>query len=108
LGKTPLTGAQKQKRHREKIKARLAEADSLKAREKASKGDIPGLTGVYRQLLRELGASPEEAERIAEDAGVHDDIVALLRRRGLAALEALRRPATQAGTSLLARLQAAR
>ncbi|MCW2273539.1 hypothetical protein GJ654_05140 [Rhodoblastus acidophilus] len=108
MGETPLTGAQKQKRHREKVKARLAEADSLKAREKTSPGDIPGLTGFYRDLLRELGASPEEAEQIAGGAGFQDDIVALLRKRGKAALAALRRPRKPAGASLLERLQGAR
>ncbi|MCW2283085.1 hypothetical protein M2323_000768 [Rhodoblastus acidophilus] len=108
LGERPLTGAQKQKRHRERLKARLAEADSLKAREQAVGGDILAVIAFYRDLLRELGASAQEAEQIAGGPGFQDDIVALLRLRGQAALDALRRPPPSAGTSLLARLQGAR
>ena len=109
LGDKPLTGAQKQKRHREKVKARLAEAELLKARESAAPGGIPGLESFYRDLLRELGATPEEENRLAEGAGsFQQDIVAALRKRGHAALDALRRQRTQASSSLLARLENAR
>ena len=108
LGETALTGAQKQKRHREKVKARLAEADWLKARAESAPGDIPGLKTFYRDLLRELGASTEEAKQLSEAAtSFQEDIVASLRKRGQSALEALRRrKRTQTGSSLLARLAA--
>jgi tRNA A37 threonylcarbamoyltransferase TsaD len=106
LGEKPLTGAQKQKRHREKVKAKLAEAQALKARADSAPGDIPGLKTFYLDLLRELGASAEEAKQICEAAAsLQEDIVAALRKRGQAALEALRRR-PQAGSSLLARLAA--
>jgi len=107
LGETPLTGAQNQRRRREKIKAQLVEADVLEARQSTAAGEIPGLTGFYQNLLRELGASPEESTQICEAAAtLQDDIVALLRKRGQAALDALRRQRPPVGSSLLARLAA--
>jgi predicted nucleic acid-binding Zn-ribbon protein len=104
-----LTGAEKQKRHREKVKARLAEveAEALQARAAQAPGEIPGLKRFYEGLLRELGATAEEAKQLSEAvASFQGDLVALLRERGQAALEALRRQRARSGSSLLSRLAA--
>jgi len=107
LGEKPLSGAEKQRRHRERVKARLAEAVALKTRLEAGPGEILGLKTVYESLLRELGASAEEARHLSESAaGVQDDVLAALRQRGEAALQTLRRERARNGSSLLARLAA--
>jgi hypothetical protein len=70
LGPQPLTGAEKQRRHRERIKARLAEADRLKAIFSQAPGGVaPGLSALYDNILSELGASREEREALAGNAG---------------------------------------
>jgi hypothetical protein len=112
LGDKPLTGAEKQKRHREKVKARLAEATALKAYALArdlTSGELAGLRAFYVSLLLELGASAEEAEMLtATLADAQVEIAALLRARGQAALAGLRgRKRKRGGGSLLARLAAA-
>jgi len=107
LGEKALTGAQKQKRHRERVKARLAEAEALKARMESAPGGIPGLKGFYHDLLRELGANAQEAKQLSEAAAsFQEDIVVSLRKRGQAALAALRRQGPHPASSLLARLAA--
>jgi hypothetical protein len=82
LGPQPLTGAEKQRRHRERVKARLAEADRLKAIFSDAPDGAPlGLSALYDSILSELGASREEREALSGNAGA---ILAELR----AALEA--------------------
>ncbi|MBB4198207.1 hypothetical protein CCR94_12400 [Rhodoblastus sphagnicola] len=107
LGEKPLSGAEKQKRHRERVKARLAEAVALKARAEAAPGEIPGLKTFYEGLLRELGGSADEAKQLSQAAAsFEEDIVSNLRKRGQAALVALRRQRAKTGSSLLSRLAA--
>jgi hypothetical protein len=79
LGEKPSTGAQKQKRHREGVKARLAEAVALKARAESDPGGSPGLKTFCHGLLRALGASAHEAQRLSDAAASlqHDSAVIL-------------------------------
>ena len=134
LGDKPLTGAEKQKRHRERVKARLEEAAALKERFLArdlehdlgrelaqenlaqenlaqafgAAGAPAGLSAYYGSLLRELGASAEEAQALtATLADAQGELALLLRARGQAALENWRARKKRCGVSLLARLAAA-
>jgi hypothetical protein len=109
LGPEPLSGAEKQRRHRERVKARLAEADRLKARFGAPSKDLPGLRVFYQAVLAEFGAKPEECARLSENIELlRAQIGDLARQSAEGALEALRANRRKAGSSLLARLAPAK
>lgn len=106
LGASPLTGAEKQRRHRERTKARLAEAERLKSLFAGADGaGFPGLAALYDSLLTSLGASADE--RAALNAGVEAiaaDLHAALAARAGDDLARLREDKRRRRTSLLARL----
>jgi DNA repair ATPase RecN len=109
LGPEALSGAEKQRRHRERVKTRLAEADRLKARFCAPGDDLPGLRAFYQAVLAELGAKPEECASLSEDIHrLRAQIGELARQSAEAALEALRANRRKARSSLLARLASAK
>jgi len=109
LGPEPLSGAEKQRRHRERVKARLAEADRLRARLGASSEKLAGLEEFYRAILMELGAKPEECASLSEDIdGLRAQIGDLARQSAERALEALRAKRRKTRSSLLSRLAAAK
>jgi hypothetical protein len=65
LGAQPLTGAEKQRRHRERVKARLAEAERLKILLVPGPGQgVRDLPAIYDHILNELGATHEEREAL--------------------------------------------
>ncbi len=107
LGETPLTGAEKQKRHRERVKARLAEAAALRARYGGVGGALAGLPDFFAAMLRGQGASEEEVALLCADlAAVEAEAAALLRGAAEKSLETLRARRGKAKSSLLSRLAA--
>ncbi|MDI9847161.1 hypothetical protein QM467_03685 [Rhodoblastus sp. 17X3] len=109
LGASPLTGAEKQRRHRERTKARLAEAERLKSLFAGEdRGAFPGLAALYDSLLTGLGASADEREALAAGVGaVAADLHAALAARAGDDLAQLREDKRWRPTSLLARLDGA-
>jgi hypothetical protein len=106
LGTNPLTGAEKQKRHRERVKARLAEAEKLKQR-LADVCALPYLLQRCDAVLSELGADAEERAALAGGFEKLDaEISALVRERAGEALGDLRSKGRRGRSSLLARLSA--
>ncbi len=110
LGPTPLSGAEKQRRHREKVKARLAEAERLKQQlSGGSAGALAGLLDFYQAVLVEAGASQEERAALGENLdALQAQVGELVRRRAGEALEELRARRRKARSSLLARLTPAK
>ncbi len=107
IGPEPLTGAQKQRRHRERVKARLAEAEILRARLQGGVESPVGLIGFYEGALAELGANSDERLALCGDLReLLQDMRDLARRRAEDDLAALRAKRRKAGASLLARLAA--
>jgi hypothetical protein len=106
LGASPLTGAEKQRRHRERTKARLAEADRLKSLVAGDDGaGFPGLSALYNSLLTGLGASADEREALNAGVGaIATDLHAALAARAGEDLAQLREDKRRRRTSLLARL----
>jgi hypothetical protein len=100
LGITPLTGAEKQKRHRERVKARLAEAEKLKLR-LANTSAAPYLLARCSAVLEELGADAEERSALLREfEGFDAEIAALLRARAEVALAHLRSKGRRRGSRL--------
>lgn len=108
LGPEPLTGAEKQRRHRAKVKARLAEAEELKARLDGGLGsNFIGLRAFYESILAELGAAPEEREALIGDLeALSGELREFARQRGEKALAALRARRRKGDGGLLSRLAA--
>jgi hypothetical protein len=106
LGPQPLTGAEKQRRHRERVKARLAEAERLKALLVSSPGNgLPGLSAVYDHILDELGAAFGERETLrAQVGGIQSELMAVLEARARNDLEHLRAKRHKRKSSLLSSL----
>jgi len=92
LGPQPLTGAEKQRRHRERVKARLAEAERLKALLANGPGNVlPGLYTFYDNILAERGATPDERELLhGQLATIQSELRAVLEARAQNDLESLR------------------
>lgn len=109
LGLQPLTGAEKQRRHRERVKARLAEADRLKAILAAGPGNVlPGLSAFYDNVLGEIGATPAEREAlVAQLPTIQSDLRMFLLARAQTDLEQFRAMMRKRKASLLARLDGA-
>lgn len=107
LGPEPLTGAQKQRRHRDRVKARLAEAEILRAKFQGEAGSLVGLGEFYEAMLREVGATPDESRTLCGDlADLLRDVQDAARQRGEKELAILRARRRKTGASLLARLAA--
>jgi hypothetical protein len=105
LGAAPLTGAEKQRRHRERIKARLAEAARLSARLGA--GEANETMALYDSILTGLGATDDEREALAGAAtGLQAEWRAFLAARAGDDLARLREDRRKRRSSLLARLDA--
>ena len=105
LGPEPLTGAQKQRRHRERIKARLAEAKIW--REGLQGGGLPGLGDFFKEILADLGATPDEGKALCGNLQpLLRDMREAARQRGERDLASLRAKRRKAGGSLLDRLAA--
>ncbi len=106
LGHQPLTGAEKQKRHREKVKARLAEAETLKR--SFADGGANALFYLPQRLdavLAELGANAEErAALVGRFDDLDAEIFAVIWERAAEALSDLRSKGRRGRSSLLARL----
>jgi hypothetical protein len=102
----PLTGAEKQRRHRERVKARLVEAEALRARLGAAEaGALASLRVYCEAVLVEVGADFGEREAFAgKRAAIEAEIDALIRERCARGLEQLRAKRRSARSSLLARL----
>ncbi len=110
LGPTALTGAEKQRRHREKVKARLAEAERLKAVfAGADDSDSGAVAALYDSILAERGAELEERDALRSAATAAEaEIRAVLEARAEKDLAALRERRRGRASSLLARLDAIR
>ncbi len=108
LGPQPLTGAEKQRRHRERVKARLAEAKELRAQLDGDLGpNFLGLGVFYDSILAELGAAAEEREALTANLeSFCEELRDFARQRGEKELAALRARRRRAGGSLLSRLTA--
>jgi hypothetical protein len=106
LGPLPLTGAEKQRRHRERVKARLAEAERLKALLGVDQGNIiPGLVVFYDHILAELGAAVEERELLKGEApNIQNEIRAALEARARHDLQRVRATKRRRESRKLARL----
>lgn len=106
LGPLPLTGAEKQRRHRERVKARLAEAERLRALFADGQGHaLPGLSAVYDHILNELGARPDEREALkGQIEAIQTELRAVLEARARNDLEHMRAKQRKRKTGLLARL----
>ena len=100
IGNRPLTGAEKQRRHRERVKARLAEAERLKALLEDGRGDpLPGLAAFYYNILGELGAAMDERDRLKlELPAIQGEIRAALETRARGDLERARSTARKSAT----------
>jgi hypothetical protein len=87
-----LTGAEKQRRHRERIKARLAEADRLKSLLAQGDSDEAVCLGaVYDKMLSEFGATLAERETLKSGfSAVHAELRAVLETRARHDLDHLR------------------
>jgi redox-regulated HSP33 family molecular chaperone len=109
IGERPLTGAEKQKRHRKRVKERLAEAQTLKDRfTKSLSDECPCIGEHFRTYLAKLGAAPEEIELLlGRTHALNEEVKALLRDRAETALDALRSERRRTRNSLLARLSPA-
>jgi hypothetical protein len=92
LGPQPLTGAEKQRRHRERVKARLAEAERLKALLANGPSNVlQGLSSFYDNILGELGATADERDALkAELATIQSELRAVLEARAQNDLEWIR------------------
>lgn len=107
LGPTALTGAEKQRRHRERVKARLAEAERLRRLIRGDEGLLPGFAAFYEALLVEAGASPDEREALKDRAAAHQAAMrTAMEPRLCKELDALRQTRRKHASSLLARLSA--
>jgi hypothetical protein len=107
LGPTALTGAEKQRRHRERVKARLAEAERLRRLIGGDEGLLPGFAAFYEALLAEAGASPDEREALKDRAAAHQAAMrAAMEPRLCKEIVALRQTRRKHASSLLARLSA--
>jgi hypothetical protein len=89
IGSRPLTGAEKQRRHRERVKARLAEAERLKALLAVGTGEFcSGLPAFYDNILADLGATMEERDLLkAEHPVIQSEIRTALAARARNDLE---------------------
>ncbi len=105
IGSLPLTGAEKQRRHRERVKARLAEAERLKAL--LAVGDsvfCSGLAAFYDHILADLGAATAERDQLsAELPAIQSEVRAALEARARNDLERARAPARKSATREAAR-----
>lgn len=92
LGPQPLTGAEKQRRHRERVKARLAEAERLKALLANGPSNVlQGLSSFYDNILGELGATADERDALkAELPTIQSELRAVLEARAQNDLEWIR------------------
>jgi hypothetical protein len=92
IGPRPLTGAEKQRRHRERVKIRLAEAERLKALLADGAGDgLAGLAAFYDNILGRLGAVAEERNLLmAEVPAIQCELHATLEARARNDLERMR------------------
>lgn len=100
----PLTGAEKQRRHREKVKARLAEAARLS--ERLAAGERDSASALYDAILGEFGASDDEREALGSAAAAaQTDWRAFLTQRARDDLARLRDERRKRRSSLLARLE---
>jgi len=105
LGTAPLSGAEKQRRHRDKVKARLAEA----ARLKDLLDDGAGFASWYEAALAELEVTAEERAALDLRAGaIEAQLRAALAARLAHELEQARDQRRKKGSSLLARLDSIR
>ncbi len=100
IGSRPLTGAEKQRRHRERVKARLAEAERIKALLTHARSDfLPGLAAFYDNILGELGAATEERNVLkAELPAIEGEMRAALEARARKDLERARVAARKSAT----------
>jgi hypothetical protein len=100
IGIRPLTGAEKQRRHRERVKARLAEAERLKALLDHGRGDpLHGLAVFCDNILEELGAATEERDLLkVELPAIQGEIRAALEARARSDLEKARATARMGAT----------
>ena len=100
IGTRPLTGAEKQRRHRERVKARLAEAERLKALLDDGRGDpLRSLAVFYDNILGELGAATEERDRLkVELPAIQGEMRAALEARARRDLEKARATARRDAT----------
>jgi F0F1-type ATP synthase membrane subunit b/b' len=109
IGERPLTGAEKQRRHRERVKARLAEAAALKEQLSETLGeDFPSVRVYLGNCFDSMGATPDE--KSALQARLDDITVELqdfLRDRAEQALDRLRGERRKARSSLVSRMAAA-
>ena len=108
IGTQPLTGAEKQKRHRERVKARLEEAANMKERLAAAMADeFPGLRDGFAACLAQIGADADETEVLTQDLSVlRAELKVLLGERAQTALENLRAEQRRKRSSLLSRMAA--
>ncbi len=95
IGSRPLTGAEKQRRHRERVKARLAEAERLKALLGVGTSEFcSGLPAFYDNILADLGATMEERDHLkAEHPAIQREMRTALEARARDDLERARAPA---------------
>ncbi len=100
IGPRPLTGAEKQRRHRERLKVRLAEAERLKALVADATGDgLPGLAAFYDNIVGRLGAAAEERDLLmAELPAIQSELRAGLEARARDDLERARATARNSAT----------
>jgi hypothetical protein len=106
LGPQPLTGAEKQRRHRERVKARLAEAERLKSLLSGGESlELPGIGALYESLLAEAGATADEREALrARLPAAQAEIRAFFKAKAEADLARLREERRKGRSSLLSRL----
>ncbi|MGO8737701.1 hypothetical protein [Rhodoblastus sp.] len=97
IGPRPLTGAEKQRRHRERVKTRLAEAERLKALLGVDDGEFcSGLAVCYDNVLANIGAAMEERDLLkAELPAIQGEMRAVLEARARNDLDRLRQGASR-------------
>jgi hypothetical protein len=101
-----LSGAEKQRRHREKVKARLAEGERLKAL-LGEGGLLPGFAVFCDALFDELGAAADEREALkSRAAALQAELRGGFEARLRDEIEILRERRRKQASSLLARLGA--
>ncbi len=100
IGSRPLTGAEKQRRHRERVKARLAEAERLKALLGVGTSEFcAGLAAFYDNILADLGATMEERDLLnAERPAIQSEMRVALEARARNDLERARATARKSAT----------
>lgn len=106
-GGATTNGREKQRRHRERVKARLAEAERLKILLAPAPGEgVRDIPAIYDHILNELGATHEEREALrAEIGAIQSELRAVLEARARNDLERIRARQRKRNVSLLPRLE---